>query len=602
MNISLSSIRNFCIIAHIDHGKSTLADRMLQLTHSVDIRVFRDQMLDSMDLERERGITIKSHPVTMRYHGPDKRLYEFNLLDTPGHVDFTYEVSRSMAACEGALLVVDATQGVQAQTVANVLLALESNLVIIPVLNKIDMPTADVEKTSRQIEDVIGISMSESASVSAKTGCGVPELMDMIVSLIPPPACKTGEDITRALIFDSVYDSYKGVIPYVRVVDGEFKAGDRIRFMGTGCHSEVKEVGVFLPTLTPLAKLKPGQVGYVICTIKDPDNIKVGDTITALDHPSREPLPGFKPIQPMVFSGLYPADAANYEKLHASLERLRLNDSAFTCQIESSTALGFGFRCGFLGLLHMEIVQERLRREYDVDIISTHPSVVFRVHLKNGEVVSIDNPAHFPDSTRIDFTEEPMLNALIMCPNEYISEVMKLVMDRRGKVEKTESLDSSRVMLTCGLPLNEILVDFHDHLKSVTRGYSSMDYEHRGYAASDIVKLDILLNGELVDAFSCLIHSDRAEYKGRQMCKSLKEIIHPHLFAIPVQAVIGKKVLARETIRALRKDVTAKCYGGDITRKRKLLERQKEGKKKMKEFGSVRVPPEAFMSVLRSRS
>ncbi len=602
MDLPLSSIRNFCIIAHIDHGKSTLADRMLQLTHSVDDRVFRDQMLDSMDLERERGITIKSHPVTMRYQGPDARRYEFNLLDTPGHVDFAYEVSRSMAACEGALLVVDATQGVQAQTVANVLLALDSNLVIIPVLNKIDMPTADVEKTAKQIEDVIGISMSDSVFVSAKTGQGVPELMEKIVSLVPPPEGRTGDDVTRALIFDSVYDSYKGVIPYIRVVDGQFKAGDKIRFMGTGCASEVKEVGVFLPGLTPLPTLKTGRVGYIVCTIKDPDNIKVGDTITALDRQATEPLPGFKPIQPMVFSGLYPADAANYEKLHSSLERLKLNDSAFTYQVESSTALGFGFRCGFLGLLHMEIVQERLRREFDVDIISTHPSVIFKVHLNNGEVMNLDNPAHFPDPTMIDFIEEPMISALIMCPNEYISEVMKLVMDRRGEVEKTESLDSTRVMLSCCLPLNEILVDFHDHLKSVTRGYSSMDYEHRGYNASDIVKLDILLNGEPVDAFSCLIHRDRAEYKGRVMCKALKEIIHPHLFAIPVQAAIGKKVLARETIRALRKDVTAKCYGGDITRKRKLLERQKEGKKKMREFGSVRVPPEAFISVLRTRS
>lgn len=596
---SLSRIRNFCIIAHIDHGKSTLADRMLQLTHTVEEREFRDQILDSMDLERERGITIKCHPVTMVYNSTDGQAYEYNLLDTPGHVDFTYEVSRSMAACDGALLLVDAAQGVEAQTVANAYLAMEANLAIIPVINKIDLPTAMIDTVIRQIEDILGLSTEEVCQISAKTGQGVPALMEMIQRKVPPP--KTNADGgTRVLVFDSIYDAYRGVMPYVRVKDGRLKTGDHIRFMSNGYTSEIKEVGIFCPKPTPVAMLNAGQVGYIVGTIKEPRDILIGDTITAQERPAKEPLPGFKLVLPMVFSGVYPVNTADLEKLKASLERLSLNDSAFTFQAESSVALGFGFRCGFLGLLHMEIVQERLRREHDVDIISTYPSVIYHVYLKNGEMLKIDNPVHMPDLTRIDHIEEPMIRSFIICQNEHISDVMKLIMERRGSVEKTDSLDTRRVMLTCTMPLNEILVDFYDFLKSISHGYASMDYEHHGHMTSDLVRLDILLNGEPVDAFSCLIHRSKAESRGRQMCASLKDVIPPHLFAVPVQAAIGKTIIARETIRALRKDVTAKCYGGDISRKRKLLDRQKEGKKRMKLVGKVNVPQEAFISVLKS--
>ncbi len=596
-----SLIRNFCIIAHIDHGKSTLADRMLQLTHTVDDRDFRDQLLDSMDLERERGITIKSHPVTMIYPAADGRAYAFNLLDTPGHVDFTYEVSRSMAACEGAVLLVDAGQGVEAQTVANAYLAMENNLTIIPVINKIDLSTANVPEITRQIEEVLGLGMEEGCALSAKTGVGVRELMELIVRLIPPPRPAPDADgATRALVFDSVFDPFRGVVPYVRIVSGQLKAGDKVRFLGTGNATEIKEVGVFSPKPTPVPILRAGQVGYLIGTLKTPRDIRVGDTLTGAERPAREALPGFKKILPMVFSGLYPVNTADYEKLKASLDRLSLNDSAFTYQPEASTALGFGFRCGFLGLLHMEIVQERLRREHDLDLISTYPAVVYRVYLKDGTMIEVDNPVRLPDQTRIERIEEPVIRAFIICQNEHISDLMKLIMDRRGAVEKTDSLDTRRVMLTAAMPLNEILIDFYDFLKSLSHGYASMDYEHTGYAPSDLVKLDILLNGEGVDAFSCLIHRDKAEARGRQMCKALKEVIPPHLFAIPVQAAIHKTIIARETIRPLRKDVTAKCYGGDITRKRKLLERQKEGKKRMKQFGQVHVPQEAFISVMKT--
>lgn len=602
METPILFIRNICIVAHIDHGKSTLADRMLQLTNSVADRDFRDQMLDDMDLERERGISIKSHPVTMHYNSEDGHTYEFNIIDTPGHVDFTYEVSRSMTACEGALLVVDATQGVQAQTVANVCLAMDNDLEIIPVLNKMDLPTADGEETARQIEDILGIGMDKGCRVSAKTGQGVQQLMDLIVRHIPPPKKRSSKDVTRALVFDSIYNSYRGVVPYIRVMDGRLEVGDKIMFMETGCCSEIKEIGVFSPKPTPLKMLNSGQVGYLVCTIKDPGDIQIGDTITTIDHRASEPVPGFKPVVPMVYSGLYPVNSADYEKMKMSLERLSLNDSAFTYQAETSAALGFGFRCGFLGLLHLEIVQERLRREYDMHIISTYPSVVYHVHLKNGDVLNIDNPAHYPDLVKIDHIEEPILKAFIICRNEHISDLLKLIMNRRGNVTRTDSLDTLRVMLTCILPLNEILVDFHDRLKSITHGYASMDYEFNGYIESDLVKLDVLLNSEPVDAFSCLIHRSSAEAKGRQICKALKEAIPPHLFAVPVQAAINKTIIARETIRALRKDVTAKCYGGDITRKRKLLERQKEGKKQMKQIGSVRVPQEAFISILKSSS
>ena len=600
MESYLSLTRNFCIIAHIDHGKSTLADRMLQLTNAIEAREFRDQVLDSMDLERERGITIKCHPVAMRFKSATGPVYDFNLLDTPGHVDFTYEVSRSMAACEGAILLVDAAQGVEAQTVANAFLAIEHNLKIIPVVNKIDLPTANIKDVAAQLDELLGLSLDDGCMVSAKTGEGVREMMELLVTSVPAPAAPADAAVTRALIFDSVYDAFRGVVPYVRIFEGQIKPGDRIVMMGTGCSSEVKEVGVFMPKMTPVSVLKAGQVGYLIATIKAPRDIKVGDTITTTVQAAKAPLPGFKNIQPMVFSGVYPVNTSDYEKLKASLERLALNDSSFTYQAESSVALGFGFRCGFLGLLHLEIMQERLRREYDVDIISTYPAVVYHVYLNDGTLVKVDNPVHMPEQNRIERIEEPMIKAFIICRNEQISDLMKLIMDRRGTLDKTDSLDSLRVMLTCTLPLNEILVDFYDFLKSLSHGYASMDYEHSGYVASDLVRLDILLNGEQVDAFSCLIHSSKAETRGRQMCASLKDVIPPHLFAIPVQAAIGKTIIARETIRALRKDVTAKCYGGDITRKRKLLEKQKEGKKRMKQVGKVNVPQEAFIKVLKS--
>ncbi|MBN1671430.1 MAG: elongation factor 4 [Kiritimatiellae bacterium] len=594
----LSRIRNFCIIAHIDHGKSTLADRMLQLTHAVDAREFRDQMLDDMDLERERGITIKSHPVTMRYTAANGIEYHFNLIDTPGHVDFSYEVSRSLAACEGAILLVDAAQGVEAQTVANTHLAVELGLELVPVINKIDLPNADPAEVSRQVEEVLTIGMEDGLLISAKTGRGVEAVMEALVRKIPPPA-SSAEKGLRALIFDSVFDVFRGVVAYVRVVDGRMKMGDRIRFMGTGYDSEVKEVGIFTPKPRPVQALETGQVGYLVSTIRRPGDIRIGDTVTEARLPARVALPGFKEIQPMVFSGLYPLNTADYEKLKLSLDKLRLNDCAFSYQPETSVALGLGFRCGFLGLLHLEIVQERLRREYDVHIISTYPSVVYKVHLKDGTAAEIDNPIHMPDPTKVEHFEEPMLRAFIICPNEHIGDVMKLVMERRGAVEKTESVDTRRVIQTCVLPLNEILIDFYDNLKSVSHGYASMDYEHIGYAASDLVKLDILLNGEIVDAFSCLVHRSKAQSRGRQICRQLKETIPQHLFSLPIQAAIGRTVVARETIRALRKDVTAKCYGGDITRKRKLLERQKEGKRRMKQVGSVSVPQEAFIAVLK---
>ncbi len=596
---TLPNIRNFCIIAHIDHGKSTLADRLLMLTHTIEERNFQNQVLDSMDLERERGITIKSHPVTMKYVARDGVEYELNLLDTPGHVDFTYEVSRSMVACEGALLVVDAGQGVEAQTVANAYLAVENNLEIVPVINKIDLPSANPEVVARQIEEILSIPAADAPRISAKSGLGVADLLETIVQRLPPP--KTRDDgFVRALVFDSVYDAFRGVVVYVRVMDGELKAGDRVDLMNSGLSSDVKEVGRFHPGMEPVPVLKTGQVGYLIGTLKSAGDIKSGDTITLTQHPAPEALPGMREIHPMVFSGVYPVNTSDYEKLKAGMDRLRLNDSAFTYQPESSVALGFGFRCGFLGLLHLEIVQERLRREFDLDVISTYPSVVYRVFLKDGTMEEIDNPIRLQDPSRIDHLEEPMIRAYIICQNENIGDVMKLVMDRRGVMDKTETLDGQRVMLTCTMPLNEILIDFHDYLKSVSRGYASMDYEHTGYVKSDLVKMDIMLNGEVVDAFSCIIHKDKAVYRGRQMCEALKDVIPPHMFAIPIQAAINKTVIARETIRAMRKDVTAKCYGGDISRKRKLLERQKEGKKRMKEIGSVRVPQEAFISVLKT--
>ena len=574
---------------------------MLQLTHTIDERVFRDQVLDAMDLERERGITIKCHPVTMIYKSLNGKTYEFNLIDTPGHVDFTYEVSRSMAACDGAILVVDAAQGVEAQTVANTYLAVDNSLEILPVLNKVDLPSADVAAVTRQIEEVLSLSMADHLEISAKSGLGVSELLEAVVARLPPPTTDENSPL-RALIFDSIFDAFRGVITYIRVVDGTIKTGDRIRLMRAGLETEIKEIGIFKPKPLAVPSLSAGQVGYIVGTIRDPSEIKIGDTITSIQKPATIALPGFRDVRPMVFSGIYPVDTNDYEKLRQSIDKFRLNDCAFTVQTESSVALGFGFRCGFLGLLHLEIVQERLRREYDVDIISTYPSVVYRVFLSDGTMIEVDNPVNLPDTTKIDHLEEPMIRAHIICNNEQIGDVMKLIMDRRGEVEKTDTLDIRRVMLSATLPLNEILIDFHDYLKSVTRGYGSMDYELIGYVKSDLVKMDVLLNGEPVDAFSCIIHRDKAESKGRQLCKALKEVIPPHMFTIPVQAAINKTIIARETIRAFRKDVIAKCYGGDISRKRKLLDRQKEGKKRMKQIGSVNVPQEAFVTVLKANT
>jgi GTP-binding protein LepA len=602
MEQGIENVRNFCIIAHVDHGKTTLSDRILELTKTIDMRLMREQTLDAMDLERERGITIKCHPVSMHYTARNGKEYRFNLIDTPGHVDFSYEVSRSMGACEGAILVVDAAQGVEAQTVANAYLAIENHLEIIPVINKVDLPSANVEEVKKQVEDIIGISMENPLLISGKTGLNVVEVLEAVVSRIPPPKTRGKEAPLRALVFDSVFDVFRGVITYVRVVDGCIKVGDAVRFIKSGVTTQVREVGVFSPDQKPVGILEPGQVGYLVGTIKDPSEIKIGDTVTYVKEGATDPLPGFKEIRPMVFSGIYPVSTDEYEKVRQGLEKLHLNDSAFSWHAESSVALGFGFRCGFLGLLHMEIVQERLRREFDLDIINTHPAVVYRVFLSNGEMLELDNPVHLPEITRIDHIEEPMIKATIICPNECIGDMLRLVMDRRGETQATESVDARRVILTCRLPLNEILIDFHDTLKSISRGYASMDYEPCGYQTGDIVRMDILLNAEVVDAFSCMVHRDKAVSRGRQICKALADTIPSHMFKIPVQAAIGRNVIAREDIRPFRKDVTAKLYGGDVTRKQKVLKKQKEGKKRMKEFGSVNVPQSAFIAVLRGNS
>jgi GTP-binding protein LepA len=570
---------------------------LLELTSTIQKRDMQAQVLDAMDLERERGITIKAHPVTMFYTAKDGRRYTFNLIDTPGHVDFSYEVQRSLSACEGALLIVDVTQGVEAQTVANTFLAAGQGLTLVPVFNKIDMQNAHIEEAEKQLEEILAISAHDAFHVSAKTGLGVAELLEGVVRLIPPP--RTSGDAVRALVFDSTYDAFRGVITYIRMVDGQIKAGDRVRMISTGKDYEVKEVGIFTPGPVKVDVLGAGEVGYFIGNIKDPSEIKTGDTVTMAARPAQQPLPGFKEIHPMVFSGIYPINTADLEKLKASLEKYLLNDSSFSYMPENSVALGLGFRCGFLGLLHMEIVQERLRREYDVDIISTYPNVVYRVYTTDGVMTEIENPTKLPDPTRITKMEEPMIKAFIICHNEHIGDLLQLIMDRRGAVEKTESLDVRRVMLTCSLPMNEILIDFQDKLKSISRGYASMDYEFAGYQESDLVRLDILVHGEPVEAFSCIIHRIKAEGRGRQLCLALKELIPPAMFPIALQASVNRKIVARETIRAFRKDVTAKCYGGDISRKRKLLERQKEGKKKMKQIGSVSIPQEAFVKVLK---
>jgi GTP-binding protein LepA len=597
--MDVSQKRNFCIIAHIDHGKTTLSDRLLQLTHTVAERDMHDQLLDSMDLERERGITIKAHPVTMRYRADDGREYELNLIDTPGHVDFTYEVSRSLSACEGALLIVDAAQGVEAQTVANVHLAAKQGLTIIPIINKIDLPNADVESVKRQIEEILAIPADSALLASAKEGIGIKEILEAVVTRVPPPKI-SDEKSLQALVFDSVFDTFRGVVTHVRVVSGEIFAGLPILLMGSGREFEVKEVGIFTPRPQKREKLGAGNVGYVIANIKNVADVKIGETITDARHPARAPLAGFKEVHPMVFSGIYPINTADYEHLKANLAKLRLNDSAFVYQAESSVALGFGFRCGFLGLLHMEIVQERLRREYGMDIIATYPSVVYKIYKTDGEVLDVDNPVHLPDPSQIDRIEEPYVRAFIMCPNENIGDMLQLIMEKRGNVSHTESLDTRRVMLTAEIPLNEILVDFHDKIKTITRGYGSMDYEHIGYREGDLVKLDILVNGEPVDAFSSIVHRSKAESRGRALAEKLRDVIPQQLFQIAIQAAIGGKIIARETVKALKKNVTAKCYGGDITRKRKLWEKQREGKKRMKQVGQVNIPQEAFISVLKS--
>ncbi len=597
--MGIEHTRNFSIIAHIDHGKTTLSDRLLETTRTITEREAQDQLLDSMDLERERGITIKSHPVTMVYSGVDGESYKLNLLDTPGHVDFSYEVSRSLAACEGALLLIDAAQGVEAQTMANVNLAFAQKLVVIPVINKIDLPSADVPRIQQQLEDILQIPAEEAILASGKTGAGIDDILTAVVERIPPPTAPQDE-LLRASVFDSVYDAYRGVVSYVRVFSGRISRGTRITMMSTGKAYEVKEVGVFTPKMLKLDELVPGDVGYLIANMKSPSEVKIGDTITESIRPAPAPLPGFKEIQPMVFSGIYPVSTEDFEALKTAMAKLQINDAAFTYTAESSAALGFGFRCGFLGLLHMEIIQERLRREFDMDVISTYPGVVYEITLNNGEELLVDNPTQMPDPASIAEIREPMVKAFIMVPNEYIGEVLQLVAEKRGYVENTESLDGSRVMLTAILPLNEILVDFNDKLKSSTRGYGSMDYEHAGTQPSKLVKMDILINAEPVDAFSTIVHREKAEARGRDLAKRLKEVIPRQLFQVPIQAAIGGSVIARENIKALRKNVTAKCYGGDITRKRKLLEKQKEGKKKMKAIGKVNIPQEAFLQVLKS--
>ncbi len=593
------NIRNFSIIAHIDHGKSTLADRLLELTNSVAKRDMEEQLLDNMELERERGITIKAHAVKLDYKAKDGRDYVLNLIDTPGHVDFNYEVSRSLAACEGAVLIVDASQGVEAQTLANTYLALDHNLEIVPVINKIDLPAADPDRVAHEVEDVIGIPCLESPRVSAKTGENVEDVLEEIVKLVPAPEDHDSEPL-RALIFDSVYDSYRGVIVYVRVMDGKIKPGDTMRMMATGAEFTVVETGYMRATsLEPANSLSSGEVGYITASIKTVSDARVGDTVTTAQNPAAEALPGYRKVNPMVFCGIYPADGADYENLRDALEKLQLNDAALSFEPETSGALGFGFRCGFLGLLHLEIIEERLEREYNLDLVTTVPSVVYKIHLTDKSVVEIDNPSNYPDPAAIDFSEEPVVEAHIYAPPEYVGAIMDLCQDRRGAYEGMTYLDADRVDLKYVLPLNEIIYDFFDVLKSRTRGYASFDYEMKGYQKSQLVKLDVLLNGDVIDALSFIIHSDKAYTRARKIAEKLKDNIPRQMFEIPVQIAVGSKVIARETVKAMRKDVLAKCYGGDITRKKKLLEKQKEGKKRMRKFGTVEVPQEAFMAVLK---
>jgi len=596
--MSLDHVRNFSIIAHIDHGKSTLADRLLEFTGAVSAREKTDQILDSMDLERERGITIKASPVRLYYHARDGQEYKLNLIDTPGHVDFTYEVSRSLGACEGALLVVDAAQGVEAQTVANVHMALDHNLEILPVINKIDLPNADPERVKKEIEDVIGLDASHAISASAKEGIGTEEILEGIVHYFPPPKGDPEEPL-RALIIDSWFDPYHGAVVMMRVFDGTVRKGTRIRMMSSGRAFEVTRLGIFAPGPVEVAELKAGDVGFLMAGIKEVAETRIGDTITTDDRPAGQPLPGFKPMKPMVFSGLYPTDSGQYQGLRDALEKLRLNDSSFTYEPETSQALGFGFRCGFLGLLHMDIVRERLEREFALSLITTAATVVYRVVTLAGDTLLIDNPVKLPPDSDIDRIEEPIIQAALHLPQEFLGNVLKLCEEKRGTQKEIRYLGPKRVMLTYELPLNEIVVDFYDRLKSMSRGYASMDYEMAGYRQADLVKLDVRINGDVIDAMSMIVHRDKAYYRGRDLVQRMRQLIPRQLFEVVIQAAIGSRVIAREAVKALRKNVTAKCYGGDITRKRKLLERQKEGKKRMKQVGKVEIPQEAFLAALK---
>jgi len=597
--VSIELTRNFSIIAHIDHGKTTLSDRLMEHTQTITQRESQAQHLDSMDLEREKGITIKSHPVTLSFKSKDGQTYKLNLLDTPGHVDFSYEVSRSLAACEGAILIIDAAQGVEAQTMANVNLAMEQDLAIVPVLNKIDLPAADIPRCRQQLEDILAIPGDHAIPASAKQGVGIEDILEAVVELVPPPV-ENPDGLLRASVFDSLYDQFRGVVSYVRLVSGEVKKGDKIKLFHTPTNYEIKETGVFTPKMTKTNGLKTGDVGYIIANMKSSAEVKIGDTITHKDKPCPQPLPGFKEIRPMVFSGIYPIDTSDYEALKVAMGKLQINDAAFTFQTESSTALGFGFRCGFLGLLHMEIIQERLRREFDMDVISTYPSVIYEVTKTNGEELIIDNPSYLPEAQIIEEIKEPIVRIFIMVPGDYIGDVMKLIMEKRGDLENTETIDEFRVMLTATVPLADILVDFNDRLKSMTKGYGSMDYEHAGYRAANMVKMDMLIAGDPVEAFSTIVHRDKAVGRGRELAAKLKEVIPTQMFVVAIQAAIGGNIIARETISAMRKNVTAKCYGGDISRKRKLLEKQKKGKAKMKAFGKVNIPQDAFIKVLKS--